>query len=403
MRVDANFYGSVPMRDAGNAGPVPVDRRYGNDAFLGCYDNLISWAGSLDELGYDTMWLTEHHFQYEGYEVVPNLVQFGLFLTTRTERLRAGQMFNVVPQWHPLRLAEDYAMAQILSNDRMQFGVGRGTVPREAQSLGGVVASGDNEMSREADRLNREIFEESMEIIRLAWTNERFSFTGKHFTLPPPGIPDRGATVTDLTLVPKPISPVDIWQPVTSPATLEYCPSVRHHGVIPARPPAQVKEIWDRYGELAAGHGWELAPGEGRCLALNVHIGRTREDAFRTGRDPHDEWCRFLAPYGRFRSYANPAGGETPFDFQPALEDSVDQQIMAIGSVEDVAEAVGMWHELLGMEHLVLFFDMPGISREAMVEQFHLFADEVMPRAGLEMTRSDVGRGVRTPGPPDMW
>ena len=141
------------------------------------------------------MWLTEHHFQYEGYEVTPNLILFGLHLAKETERLRLGQMFNVVPQWHPLRLAEDAAMMQILTNNRMQFGVGRGTVPREAQSLGGVVASGDNEMSAELDRINRELFEESMEIIKAAWNNERFSFSGKHFVLPPPGIPDRGSTV----------------------------------------------------------------------------------------------------------------------------------------------------------------------------------------------------------------
>ena len=86
----------------------------------------------------------------------------------------------------------------------MEFGVGRGTVPREAESLGTVVASGDNEMAAELDRINREVFEESMEIIKLAWNNERFSFRGKHFTLPPDGIPDRGGFVTELTLVPRP-------------------------------------------------------------------------------------------------------------------------------------------------------------------------------------------------------
>ena len=77
----------------------------------------------------------------------------------------------------------------------MEFGVGRGTVPREAESLGTVVASGDNEMAAELDRINREVFEESMEIIKLAWNNERFAFRGKHFTLPPDGIPDRGGFV----------------------------------------------------------------------------------------------------------------------------------------------------------------------------------------------------------------
>jgi alkanesulfonate monooxygenase SsuD/methylene tetrahydromethanopterin reductase-like flavin-dependent oxidoreductase (luciferase family) len=126
MRVDANFYGGVPMPDAGRAGPLPVDRRYDNADFVACYDNLTHWARTMDRLGYDTMWLTEHHFQYEGYEVTPNLILFGLHLAKETERLRLGQMFNVVPQWHPLRLAEDAAMMQILTGNRMQFGVGRG-------------------------------------------------------------------------------------------------------------------------------------------------------------------------------------------------------------------------------------------------------------------------------------
>ncbi|MCU1374091.1 MAG: Luciferase-like, subgroup, partial [Actinomycetia bacterium] len=111
MQLDVFFFGGVPMTDAGNAGPVPTDRRYGTDDFMAAYDNLFHWGATADQLGYDTMWLTEHHFQYEGYEVVPNLIQFGMALALRTEQIRQGQMFNVVPQWHPLRLAEDFAMA----------------------------------------------------------------------------------------------------------------------------------------------------------------------------------------------------------------------------------------------------------------------------------------------------
>src|SRR5918993_1494162 len=153
MRVDSNFYGAAPMSDPGNAGTLPVERRTTNDGVVACYDNLGHWARTMDRLGYDTMWLTEHHFQHEGYEVLPNLVLFGLHLAHLTERLRLGQMFNVVPQWHPLRLAEDFAIADICSGGRMQFGVGRGTVPREAETLGAVVASGDNALSREADRV----------------------------------------------------------------------------------------------------------------------------------------------------------------------------------------------------------------------------------------------------------
>ncbi|MFM8778806.1 MAG: LLM class flavin-dependent oxidoreductase, partial [Acidimicrobiaceae bacterium] len=217
------------MNDAGKV--APKNRRYGNDSVIECYKNLVAWAKTAEEVGIDTMWLTEHHFQYEGYEVLPNLILFGQHLTSVTKNLRLGQMFNVVPQWHPLRLAEDFAIADIVTGGRMEFGVGRGTVPREAWSLGTVVASGDNAMSAEHDRINREVFEESMEVIKLAWYNERFSYRGKHFVFPPDEIPDRGSYVDDLTLIPKPLRHIDVYQPVTSPETIEYVPRVGHKAI----------------------------------------------------------------------------------------------------------------------------------------------------------------------------
>src|SRR5882757_5838895 len=174
MRVDSNFFCTVPMPDAGDPSIPATARRFGNDSVIECYKNLVEWAKTADQLGFDTMWLTEHHFQYEGYEVLPNLILFGQHLAHLTSGLRLGQMFNVVPQWHPLRLAEDFALADIITGGRMEFGVGRGT----------VVASGDNSMSAEHDRLNREIFEESMEVIKAAWYNETFSYRGKQFILP---------------------------------------------------------------------------------------------------------------------------------------------------------------------------------------------------------------------------
>ncbi len=384
MRIDCSFYGTVPMADAGSGGPLPQDRRYGPDDYAACYANLVHWAGTADRLGYDTMWFTEHHFQHEGYEVIPNQILFGLYCATRTERLRFGQMFNVVPQWHPLRLAEDFALADVLSGGRMELGVGRGTVPREAQTLGTVVASGDNAMSKEADRRNREIFEESMEVIQAAFAEECFSFTGKHFELPPAGIPDRGSTVSSLTLVPRPTRPVTIYQAATSPPSIDYVARKGFVGVFAGKPLHKLAADWRRYGEVAAEEGRELRPGEGRALVLNMHVGETRAEAVRTGRAGHDEYCRFLSPYGRFRHYAPPSGAEaTPFDYCPSLEASMGEQVWAVGSVEEVAATVAEYRETLSLEHLVCFFDLPGLSRAELDRQLELFATGVAPLLGV--------------------
>ena len=76
-----------------------------------------------------------------------------------------------------------------------------------------------------------------------------------------------------------------------------------------------------------------------------------------------------------------------PFDFQPTLEDSNAQRIMAIGSIDDVVDAIGFYRDLLGLEHLCFFFDLPGLTRDEIDEQLHLVAEEVFPRLGETMAR----------------
>jgi alkanesulfonate monooxygenase SsuD/methylene tetrahydromethanopterin reductase-like flavin-dependent oxidoreductase (luciferase family) len=375
------------MPDAGSDSITPTSRRYDNNAVIECYRNLVEWARTADSLGYDTMWLTEHHFQYEGYEVLPNLILFGQHLAGQTKNLRLGQMFNVVPQWNPLRLAEDFAIADIITGGRMEFGVGRGTVPREAWPLGTVVASGDNDMSVEHDRINRQIFEESLEIIKRAWTNERFSFRGEHFTLPADDIPDRGSNVDDLTLIPRPERPIDIYQPVTSPETIEYVPRAGHKAVYWLQNADSQLDKWNRFAKIRDDMGKPVAPGDDRCLVLNVHVGKTREEAMKKGKPGHDEFCRFLSPYGRFSSYRNPDGSKVAFDHCPTVQESIDQKIQAIGSVDDVVDTIGFWRELLDLKHLIIFFDLPGLTRQEMKDQLHMVAEEVMPKLGETMDR----------------
>lgn len=387
MRVDTNFFCMVPMTDAGDPSIAPTARRYGNDDVVACYENLVAWSKVADELGFDTMWLTEHHFQYEGYEVLPNLIMFGLHLAHVTSDIRFGQMFNVVPQWHPLRLAEDFAIADIVTGGRMEFGVGRGTVPREAWALGTVVASGDNAMSAEHDRINREIFEEAMDVIKLAWTQERFSYRGKQFTFPPDDVPDRGTTVGDLTLIPRPRRAVDIYQPVTSPETIEYVPRAGHKAVYWLQNPDSQKAKWDRYAEIRAEVGDPVAPGQDRCLVINFHVGRTAEEALRKGRPGHDEFAKFLAPYGRFASYRLADGSKAPFDFCPTVEDSMREKIQIVGSIDDAVDILGFWRDLLDLKHVCFYFDYPGLTREEVAEQMHLAVEEVLPRLGETVER----------------
>ena len=100
----------------------------------------------------------------------------GLYLACNTERLKYGCGFNITPMWHPLRLAEDFAMADILSGGRIIFGVGRGYHSREVETFGSPMFDGD---------ANRAMFEEQIEVMVKAFSQESFPMRASTTKSPP--------------------------------------------------------------------------------------------------------------------------------------------------------------------------------------------------------------------------
>lgn len=162
----ASYAGHVVDDNLGFEGMPANDRNYPNEKLAEAFDWALDFSRHLESLGYDEFWMAEHHFQTEGYECIPNLLMLSLYLASNTERLKYGCGFNITPMWHPLRLAEDYAMADILTGGRLIFGVGRGYHSREVETFGAPVIDND---------ANRELFEEQMEIILKAFNEDSFS------------------------------------------------------------------------------------------------------------------------------------------------------------------------------------------------------------------------------------
>ena len=150
------YVGHIDMDNLGMEGTPANDSRYSNGRLIEAFDTTLELAQLMDRLGYSTLWLAEHHFQPEGYEYIPNISMLGMYLAQHTERIKIGCGFNIAPMWHPLRLAEDFATADILTKGRVIFGVGRGYHTREVETFGVPMLDAD---------ANREIFEEQMEII----------------------------------------------------------------------------------------------------------------------------------------------------------------------------------------------------------------------------------------------
>src|SRR5438045_7069202 len=150
------YVGQIELDNIGLNGTPANDRRYSDERLREVFATVKDVAQHMDELGYDTLWMAEHHFQREGYEVIPNLILFGTYLATQTRRLKFGCAFNVTPIWHPIRMAEDYAMADYLTRGRVVMGVGRGYQTREVETLGGPL------LDTEA---NAALFREQMEVL----------------------------------------------------------------------------------------------------------------------------------------------------------------------------------------------------------------------------------------------
>jgi len=289
----------------------------------------------------------------------------------------------VVGQWHPLKLAEDFAYLHNISKGRGIMGVGRGTVPREAEALGAKVGSYDNPDAVDADRFNREMFDEAVEVIQQAFDNELFKFAGKHFTFPPPGIPDRGGFVEHLTLVPRPRYPVEWWQAITSPPSLDAVPRKGFGGVFWLKHHSFIKQWWDAYAEtFEEAQGRALAPGENRMLVLNIRIEDTYEQALASARPGHDEFWKFLGPYGWSRGYMGADGKPAPPGLIPTLEESLENRTWIVGSPEQVAEGIAAYRDTLGLQDLCIFPNFNGDTYSKTDEQLTRYAEEVRPLLG---------------------
>jgi alkanesulfonate monooxygenase SsuD/methylene tetrahydromethanopterin reductase-like flavin-dependent oxidoreductase (luciferase family) len=184
-KFDSSYVGSVDLENPGYGGTPINDRHYPNQELASVLHKAVAYAKQMDTRGYDTFWMAEHHFQPEGTECIPNLLMMALHLAGVTKNLRIGCGFNVVPMWHPLRLAEDYAMADVLTGGRVIFGVARGYHTREVESFGAPLTD---------QAANRELFEEGVDIVFKAFNEERFSHKGTNYTIPP-AVPYRGYTL----------------------------------------------------------------------------------------------------------------------------------------------------------------------------------------------------------------
>jgi len=281
-----------------------------------------------------------------------------------------------VPTWHPLRLAEDYATADILTRGRVVFGVGRGYHTREVETFGNPMLDAE---------ANRELFEEQVEIILKAFRQDSFSHQGKRYTIPPE-VPYRGYPLKEISLVPRPLhQPVEIWQPIVSGSARGLDFMARHgiKGIVSATAEELVQRWFRDYQEAAGRHGRELALGEDLILGFRMSIDDTVDRALQKARPYFEEHAKVMAPLGMLRYGEEHVKAVVARQAQSAtaatLENGVRNRAWLCGPSEEiVAYLKEIEQRYPGLDHIMIAWAI-GTPRDLMIEQLTRFAREVMP------------------------
>ena len=379
-KFDSLYAGHVDMDNVGYGGTAVNDRSFSDEHLATAFDKGIAIAQLLDRLDYDTFWMAEHHFQPEGYECLPNLLLFQVHLAHLTKRIKLGCAFNIAPMWHPLRLAEDFATADILTGGRVVFGVGRGYHTREVETFG-------NPLQDQA--ANRELFEEQVEIIMKAFNQRSFSHHGAYFDIPPK-VPYRGYELEEITLVPRPKNlPVDCWQPIQggTQRALDFMAKHRIKGIIGGgvAEGGVMDSMMEGYRDALVRTGRDAQIGEDLSVGFQFYLADTEKEAMKAAGKYYEENLKMFGPLRLTRGLSEQQildisdPKKAPSAGLPTIEDAVKSGAFLCGPPERVIEQLKKVEEMypalerIGVSHPV------GTPQTVILEQMEWFAKEVMP------------------------
>lgn len=324
------------------------------------YGHALAECRLADELGFDTVWLAEHHFSH--YGICPSLAVLAAAVARETRRVRIGTAVVIAPFAHPIRIAEEWAMVDILSGGRLEFGLGRGYQPKEFEGLG---------VSMER---TRERFDESLELIRQAWTRDRVTFEGEFYT------------VRDVAVLPKPLQKPHppLWTAAVSPDT--YTLAARRGLRLltsPAFTPFDIlRKNYDAYrAEWRAAHG-----ADGGEIILNkiIHVADSSRQAREDLREPIQWFFRTQAdliadpagaPPDQYRFYRRVRENLLSLSDEVALD-----QAAIVGDPEEVADKIRAHADALDVTYFMGAFSRGGLPHEKVTHSMRLFAEKVMPR-----------------------
>jgi alkanesulfonate monooxygenase SsuD/methylene tetrahydromethanopterin reductase-like flavin-dependent oxidoreductase (luciferase family) len=297
-----------------------------------------------EDLGFSCYWFTEHHFLLYGGPIC-NPAVFISAAAARTSTIRLGTAISIVPLRHPLQTAEDYAMADAISHGRLDFGVGRGNVQLDFDVYG---------INRAESRAR---FEEAMEVIEEAWSNERFSHSGYFWQL------------QDVSVYPKPTQKPHprIWVAANSVDSGRWA-GLRSYDLMTVahvRPPEMVRPGVEAWKEALAERG-DLPENHNCQLMIRMCIDEDSDKANEMAHYAFSRWDE-LASRGRdhFR-HTSPAEMRA-------------QSRVIYGNPDEVIQGIHRARQNFEFDTIAAVFNWGGLPHEQVMRSMRLFAKEVLP------------------------
>lgn len=388
--------GSVEELQQGMAG-----RR--TDLYQRMVRNLTEQLQYCDEHGYWGYASTEHHFHIEGEEVSTNPILLDLYFAQQTKRLKVGQLGIVLPCANPLRVAEDLAMLDQLTQGRAFAGFARGYQPRWVNALGqhyDTLADSTSDPER-YEALKRELYEEHFEIVIKAWTQGTFHHKGKHWEIPTPnthwaaqditrrlgrGV-DAAGVLTEVGIVPEPFQKPHppIFQPFSfSESSIRWA---AERDIVPISIVCDIDLATAQFRacqETHAASGRDVAFGERMGLTREIIVADTDDEAFALGVNGSSQvWHPFFGPFGFNAALAN--DGEDYRTIPETFESQVERGLTICGSPDTVSRKLEELLRELPAEYLFCFTFNEVVPQKAMMRHFELLTEKVLPNFSDEI------------------
>ncbi|HWP93184.1 MAG TPA: LLM class flavin-dependent oxidoreductase [Thermodesulfobacteriota bacterium] len=316
------------------------------------YSEMLEEISIAEELGFDSAWLTEHHFLADGY--CPSLMVTAAAIAARTKKIRIGTGVLLLPLYNPVKVAEDAAVVDIISNGRLILGLGLGYRQEEFDAF-------EISLKHRKGRM-----EEGIEILRKSWADGGFSHTGKHFK------------INNVNVTPKPVqNPIPIWIGAYQEPAIRrvarlgvplYLASV---GTIPF-----LRRELDMFHKALREFGHDPQKIE-QPLVRDVYISTKGEE--KAWEEVKEHVAYIYKGYAEWGSMVDANGNALTDPNDPKLEEAVKEQGI-FGTPEECVDKIRAFQKALPtFNHLICRFEFPGISHEQVMTSMKLFTEQVMP------------------------